>query len=172
MILMTGVICLAILPLMCFMTSFVVYPIQSESHSWIGGASMRIPRFEISATDLNGKIYVIGGVDKNEYLTRIVEVYDPETNQWGTAPPIPEPLDHTGLASYEGKIYLVGGFSENNSVTDTLYIHDPVIGNWHKGAPMPTPRAGLTANFIDGILYAVGGSTSDNKGQLHTNEAY
>jgi N-acetylneuraminic acid mutarotase len=37
---------------------------------------MPTPRNEISACILDGKIYVIGGVDKNEYLTDTVEVYD------------------------------------------------------------------------------------------------
>jgi N-acetylneuraminic acid mutarotase len=70
---------------------------------------MPTPRFEVSVETLNGKIYVIGGVDKNEYLTDIVEVYDPQTDKWSTVAPIPEPSDHTGLASYDGKLYLTGG---------------------------------------------------------------
>ena len=125
---------------------------------------MPTPRFEISACILDGKVYVMGGVDKNEYLTDTVEVYDTETDSWSTAAPIPEPLDHTGLASHDGKLYLIGGFGERNAPSNDLYIYDPSRDEWDKGHPMPTARGGLTADFIEGILYAVGGSTGDNRG--------
>ena len=96
--------------------SSVSHTVGSQSnrpyHNWHTGSPMPTPRFEISACILDGKVYVIGGVDKNEYLTDNVEVYDPETNSWRTVAPIPEPLDHTGLASHNGKLYLIGGFGE------------------------------------------------------------
>ena len=45
----------------------VVFAIQPTTGTWIEGAPMRIPRFEMSVTDINGKIFAIGGVDRHEY---------------------------------------------------------------------------------------------------------
>ena len=62
--------------------SFVSPSLGSQSNmspgqagNWYTGAPMPTPRNEISACILDGEIYFIGGVDKNEYLTDTVEVY-------------------------------------------------------------------------------------------------
>src|SRR5919198_1625612 len=138
---------------------------STQQYIWMKGSPMPTPRFEVSVEALDGKVYVVGGTDRNGDLTDIVEVYDPQTDEWSTAASTPEPLDHTGLAAYNGKLYLVGGFKDGRTPTDTLFIYDPKTDKWEEGSSMPTSRAGLSADFIDGILYAVGGSTGDNKGQ-------
>ena len=110
-----------------YISYFAVFAIESGTNTWIEGTPMRVPRFEMSVADINGKIYAIGGVDINEYLTQTSEIYDPKLDQWSTAPPIPEPVDHAGVASYGGRMYVVGGFGENNAVTDSLYIYDDLL---------------------------------------------
>lgn len=144
-------------------------------HDWINGSPMPTPRTEISATILDGKIYVVGGKTKNEQ-TNIVEVYDPKLDKWSTdVSPLPIALDHSASDTYNGKIYLVGGFIEDGGsrhAINSLFIYDPVINKWKEGQPMLTSRAGLTAKFINGTLYAIGGSTGDNAGQVNLNEAY
>jgi N-acetylneuraminic acid mutarotase len=70
---------------------------------------MPTPRSEIAGVALNGKIYIIGGFDENGLSTTTVEVYDPIADKWTTAAPLPQPLDHTAVASYDGKLYVVGG---------------------------------------------------------------
>jgi hypothetical protein len=45
-----------------------------------------------------------------ERTTDLVEVYDPHTDKWSTAAPLPEKLDHTA-APYEGKIFIVAAAS-------------------------------------------------------------
>lgn len=75
MILKRCVIYLGILLLLHFYF-FDIYPIQSEGNIWGSVSPLRVPRFEISVADLDGKINAVGGVDKDEYTTRVVEIYE------------------------------------------------------------------------------------------------
>jgi N-acetylneuraminic acid mutarotase len=147
---------------------------------WSQGESMPTKRTEVNGVLLDNKIYIIGGSDEKG-PTDLVDVYDPETNSWAVASPLPMKLDHHAAATYDGKIYVVGGFSSTGSPSKSLFIYDPVLDKWQKGKNMPTARGALTSQFINDTLYAIGGSatpTSDDRGvynpqaQQHANEAY
>jgi hypothetical protein len=115
--------------------------------------------FEVSATVLNGKIYVAGGQAENGDLLDTLFVYDPKLGKWDLESSLPVALDHSALASYDNHLYLAGGFLEHRIPTPQLFIYNPETKLWKDGKPMPTARAGLTSQFIDGILYAIGGSS-------------
>ena len=70
---------------------------------------MPTARSEITSAAMDNKIYAIGGFENGRSPTSTVEVYDPITNKWSIAVPLPQPLDHTAAASYNGKMYVVGG---------------------------------------------------------------
>ena len=141
---------------------------------------MPTKRSEVSGTVLNNKVYIIGGSDEKGQ-TDLVDVYDPETNTWAAASPLPKKLDHTAAATYNGKIYVVGGFDSVGMPSNSLFIYDPLTNNWERGKDMPTARGGLTSQFVDGTMYVIGGDATvlyDSKGNYNpqgsvaTNEAY
>jgi N-acetylneuraminic acid mutarotase len=137
---------------------------------WNKVDNMPTPRSESGVVFLTGKIYVMGGQDRDVNKTNIVEVYDLKSKSWGTTIPLPLHLDHFAADSNDGKIYIVGG-STPNGVSNKLFIYDPLVGKWREGKPMPTARTALTAKFIDNRLYAVGG-VDDVHNVVTTNEAY
>lgn len=139
--------------------------------TWSVGAGMPSPAVSASSVLLENKIYVIGGDDKYDRVTDLVQVYDPNTDMWSVSAPLPIPLDHTGSIVYNGKIFVVGGFTEGKKPTDTLLIYDPNNDTWQRGKPLPGPRAALTAQFINGTLYAIGGLNASDV-PVATNEAY
>ena len=145
--------------------------IQQQKSTWITtGGKLNIPRSEITAAVLNGKIYVIGGL--NAAGKNIAsEVYDLGTDKWSntTIAPLPESRDHAAAAAYDGKLYLVGGYDNMRKPSNKLFIYDPSNNKWQEGKPMPTVRGALTAAFINGTLYAIGGNSTS---PLNTNEAY
>src|SRR5574342_481158 len=156
-------------------TCLILCPASANSNltvGWTNGTSMPRSIFEISATVMNGKIYVAGGQDEKGDLLNTLFVYDRSSEKWHIAASLPVALDHSSLASCENKLYLVGGFLEHRVPTDQFFIYDSQTNTWKEGKPTPTTRAGLGSQFIDGILYAVGGSSGDNEGALSTNEAY
>ena len=146
--------------------------IQQQKSTWITtGGKLNIPRSEITSAVLNGKIYVIGGLNAAGKNIASVEVYDLGTDKWSntTIAPLPETRDHAAAAAYNGKLYVVGGYDNMRNPSNKLFIYDLATNKWQEGKPMPTARGALTAAFINGTLYAIGGNSTN---PLNTNEAY
>ena len=148
-----------------------------NSSTWTSGANMIIPRTDFGGASLDEKIYIIGGFNNKGKVMNAVEYYDPKTDNWSTASPLPERLDHPAAAVYNGTLYVVGGYTrEDNTYTrpgnpsEKLFIYNRSNDKWDEGMSMPQGRAALTANFINGTLYAVGGV--DNSGVSNSNTAY
>ena len=55
------------------------------------------------------KIYVIGGENESSQVRSDVRVYDPQTESWSNAAPLPSPLLKTKAIAYGGAIYLING---------------------------------------------------------------
>jgi len=79
-------------------------------------------RTEVAAAEVGGKIYVMGGYEKNSNL---VEEYDPATDSWRGRAPLPKPLHHIGAAALGGKIFVLGGYISGVGPVDTVYEYDP-----------------------------------------------
>lgn len=149
--------------------------IESESY-WSTGKDMSEERNELTAVELDDKLFVMGGEDiaYGGDQKDTVEVYDIASDKWienDNIPPMPLPLDHTVSAVYEGKIYVVGGFIEDKVPTDKLFIYDPQINEWQEGKSLPSPRAAMGGEFVNGILYVIGGVNASNI-PVNTNLAY
>ena len=63
--------------------------------AWIPLAPAPDPRQEVGAAELNGKIYIVGGLPS----TNRVQEYDPVTNTWRIVASLPIAVDHPGAAS-------------------------------------------------------------------------
>src|SRR5262245_49846246 len=57
------------------------------------------PRQETGVAVLGGRIYVVGGFDRNSRIVATVEQYDPETNRWQTRKTLPMALHHANVAA-------------------------------------------------------------------------
>jgi N-acetylneuraminic acid mutarotase len=115
---------------------------------------------------IGGKLYVAGGTDGGALTT--LEVYDPTTNTWSAAAPMPAPRYQGGAGVIDNKLYVVGGWDApiTYSPKNTLLIYDAANDAWSFGAPIPpsaSPPSGLsgdsTVGVIGGMLYVL---TSEN----------
>jgi N-acetylneuraminic acid mutarotase len=136
---------------------FVETPEEPSEEIWENLAPMPTPRTEVAVAAIDHKIYVLGGFDRTNRATDVVEVYNIISNTWETSLRLPIPMHHVGATSYSGEIYVIGGYLEGWRASNSLYIYNPESG-WREGAAMPTKRGALTVQFVDGILYAVGGA--------------
>ena len=168
-LIMLIVLVLSITPIAFVNSDLTLQTVSSQQSDWMKETPMPIVRSEVAGATLNGKLYIIGGLDKTGESTSTVVVYDPIADRWVTSAPLPQPIDHTTVTSYDGKLYLVGG-GYLHTLSNKLYIYDHVMNNWTEGANLPTARGALTANFINGTLYAVGGI--DSQGASNSNQAY
>ena len=115
-----------------------------------------------SESAYEGKIYVVGGRGTEGQPLDTVEVYDPATETWAAAAPMPTARWGLAAGVVGGKLYAVGGAGTvggvDNQPLDTVEVYDPDKDSWTALDPLPTARFGLAAGVIDGKLYAVGGT--------------
>jgi N-acetylneuraminic acid mutarotase len=140
--------------------------------SWKALAPMPGKRCSARAEEVNGKIYVIGGIspmEKGKPGTRVVgtnEVYDPATNKWEERSPMPTTRNHAFSGVVNGKIYIIGGRQGAGgngaaSPTDVVEEYDPALDLWGPvKAAMPTMRSGGDSATYNGKIYAAGGEVS------------
>ncbi|MFC1523021.1 kelch repeat-containing protein, partial [Elusimicrobiota bacterium] len=136
---------------------------QVYGGSWTNRAAPPLGRHSHSVASVNGKIYVIGGV--NGSGNDLNFEYDPVADSWDTRARMPTPRSNLAVAVANNKIYAVGGI--NGSGLDTNEEYDPITNSWVTHAPMLTPRYYLAAASVKGKVYVFGGT-----GGTDINEEY
>jgi len=120
-------------------------------------------RSEVAVTQMEGKIYVVGGLTSNGFTDK-VDAFDPATGRWSEMAPLPQPLHHAAIVAYQKRLYVIGGFSGGMwSPLDTTYEYDPAKNRWTQKAPMPSSRGALKAGVIGGKIYAIGGTRKSSR---------
>jgi hypothetical protein len=128
------------------------------SDTWESKAPLPTPRSSLNAEVVDGKIHLVGGgaqEKEKRVLSNLNEVYDPNTNTWTTAAPIPEPVYSYASAALNSKIYVI--------TPDLTQIYDTKNDKWSKGAPISSPILFPSAVATTGIyaperIYVVGHS--------------
>ena len=121
---------------------------------WSRVADLPTARSEVTAAELNGKIFVFGGFGSGATAN---EEYDPATDTWRQRAPIPLGVDHAAAVAVGGNIYLIGGFDGRWGPLNNVWAYDPETDAWTAKASLPTPRGALGAALVDGKIYAIGG---------------
>ncbi len=116
-------------------------------------------RYYATSSVLNGKIYVIGGVDANNKVVDLLEVYDPTANSWTTPVTtgnmVPRYLHSASVIN--GKIYLIGGMNVYDPIK-IIDIFDPSTNSWTSIQPEDfLGRLSHTASVVNDKIYIIGG---------------
>jgi uncharacterized protein (TIGR03437 family) len=126
---------------------------QSNRGRWQTLTAMPSARQEISSAVLNGKIYSIAGFTSAGASTNTVEVYDPTTNQWSNAAPLPIATNHNAAAVVAGRLYAFGGTSNR------VFVYDPQQNVWSEVAAMQFQHGNTPAvAVINDRIYVAGGT--------------
>jgi len=94
---------------------------------WTQVASMNDVRNKCRATVLDGKIYVVAGVDEDKNVAR-VEVYDPATDTWTVLGDSPENATVPTVAAVNGTIYVLAGRTVDKVRVLEGYMWSPASG--------------------------------------------
>ena len=148
-----------------------------EENVWTEVASMRHERSYFGTVVVDGKIYVMGGIDKEGVkpggsfgspfaeVIGAVERYDPQTNTWMDMSPMPTPRCYSIAVNSMGKIYCIGGRSTPlGHPLAVNEVYDPVTDSWEKKAALPTPRTGVSACVVNGSIYVMSGIITTSGG--------
>ncbi|MGB9853463.1 MAG: Kelch repeat-containing protein [Candidatus Bathyarchaeales archaeon] len=145
--------------------------------TWETKSSMPTKRKGLSASVVNGKIYVIGGrVGEPTYNPLpLTEVYDPETDTWTTAAPIPVPVSYHASVVLDGKIYILGGSTKTEVSISLNQIYDPKTDSWSNGTSLLEGVDAAAAGATTGLLatkriYVIGGK--QNLDAVNLNQVY
>jgi len=129
---------------------------HGQGNTWAAKADMPTARYGLSASAVDGKIYVIAGCEKQGWpngFPPIVEEYDPATDTWSEKSPIPTARARLSTCVLDGKIYAIGGWPRHGSVE----LYDPETDTWERKAPILVMAERLTTAAVDGKIYAFGG---------------
>ncbi len=142
--------------------AIVLSPVPSAAQgSWSERADLLLRRSEISVTENNGKIYVMGGYPGERIVSDEVQVYDSATDSWSLGPALPMTMHHTMAATIDGRVYIIGGEATLGGgqpvFLDLTHVLNEEAGTWEARAEMPTRRSGGGAAVIDGKIYVAGG---------------
>ncbi len=119
---------------------------------WRSLTPMPEPRQELASAVLDKKIFVIAGFDSGGEATNSVFVYDPASNGWSRAAPLPIVNEHPGAAVAHGTLFAFGGRSPR------VFAYDAGRDAWSEVASMSfrhgsTPAVGVSEDRI----YVAGG---------------
>jgi N-acetylneuraminic acid mutarotase len=81
-----------------------------------------------AAAAIDGKLYVMGGHDGQNWLSS-VELYDASTNAWEAVAPMSTARGAPAAAAIDGKLYVMGGSDGQNQLS-SVERYDPVTNEW------------------------------------------
>ncbi len=146
-----------------------------DTDTWTPVAPLPSARSDLAAATVGGKIYVFGGIDAAGTFLNDVDVYDPITNAWSTAPadmPTARAAFYA-VATKGGTVYAIGGWDGGSSGLSTNDAYKVASDTWTSGLlPMPTPRAEAGAVGHGGRIYIVGGSQPAFGASVDANEVF
>ncbi|MBO9541353.1 hypothetical protein J7643_12255 [bacterium] len=144
--------------------------LRYSPNGWTPLAKMPVPVSHAAYASQGTKLYVLGGVDAANSITRLVQVYDVAANQWSTPLPTLRYPSYMGAATcLDGYLYMATGTWSNSAGT---YL-DRSIYRLSLGAPgaawveygdqlgeprLDTARYGAALAAVGGKLYAFGGA--------------
>jgi N-acetylneuraminic acid mutarotase len=128
---------------------------------WVTRAALPIPRSEMAwATVLNDRMHIVGGYGEGRVDRAYHHVYDPASDRWSNAAPLPRGANHVAVAADAGRVYALGGFIEQNRNPDpNAYVYDAAADRWSPIAPLPRPRGAAAAVVLDGRIHLIGGAS-------------
>ena len=132
-----------------------------DGGTWELRAPIPVLRQELATGVLDGKVYVLGGYDENRSSTATVEVYNPATNTWTSAHPLPFPVNHNAAAVAGGKLYSFGAGAGQT------FVYNPSNNSWVARASSHYVHSRTAAvGVIDDKIYVAGGGGTPSQREL------
>ena len=137
---------------------YALPPMSVAEEVWTRKADMPTARYGLTSSEVNGKIYAIGGRRGGQFFST-VEEYNPNSDTWVKKADMP--TARVGLASsvVHWRIYVLGGsVGAGIGPVATVEEYDPATDTWTRKTDMPTERFGLSTSVVNGKIYAFGGN--------------
>jgi uncharacterized protein (TIGR03437 family) len=134
---------------------------------WESRAPFPLALTEVSAAAIDGKVYVVCGMQTNGLRSNRLFIYDTAGDSWsqGAALPIALGADHCNLASAGGKLYFAGGIRLGAGfLTPQTFVYDPAADAWSQKERMAVARGASGVAVIGNKIYVAGGEGAQLSG--------
>nr|XP_015831763.2 kelch-like protein 7 [Nothobranchius furzeri] len=114
---------------------------NTKTSSWQTQPNMLTARCCHGSVELNGLVYVCGGLSCNrlsQFITNSCEVYNPSTQQWRELCPMTQPRKDHGLVVVNNLIYAIGGEGRQGFLR-SVECYDISSNQWRSAPPLPYP---------------------------------
>lgn len=129
----------------------------TEGAGWTALADAPLARLEMATAELDGRIWLAGGLTAEGLVLDTLSTFDPASSDWSDGPPLPEAVHHASLASDGERLLLVGGYlGTTGQPTAAVRTFDPTSATWTDGPALPESR-GAGALAWDGTRFIYGG---------------
>lgn len=135
------------------------------SGSWRSAARMPTRRWGMGAGVIDGRLFVVGGIDASGNILGTLEAYDPAADRWESLPPMPTPRYWLSAGVVNGKLYAIGGTNVQGDLA-TLEVYDPRTRQWAPRAPARSRHRFPAALGVGGLLFV------DGDGNHNVTEVY
>jgi len=135
----------------------------SEAGRWQLTRSYPIPRDEVRAAAVDGRIYIGTGIRSSGGSFQSLDEFfrfDPARKTYLSFPNLPERVDHPAFVGHQGALYVIGGYKDDEPTT-SVWRFTPDRGRWEGLEPMPFARASPAGAAIGNRIYVTGGSQLD-----------
>jgi serine/threonine protein kinase/N-acetylneuraminic acid mutarotase len=130
---------------------------------WSTIADAPSPRQYAAATEVGGRVWLIGGIGESETASADTAAYDRAINTWTSGPKLPRPLHHVMAVTYKDEAVVIGGFVPGSELTsgqsDRVYALRG--GAWQELPRLNHPRAAAAAAVVGDKIIVVGGQANE-----------
>lgn len=145
-------------------TAYTPAGTNGTAGTWSTRASLPAGRARSGVAELNGFLYVAGGISNYSLglPTESFYRYDFTNNVWTTLASLPTQRQNLMLLPYGGKLYAVGGYGDSpTSASLNVYAYNPTTNTWSTVATLPTAVSFIQQYpaMIGSVAYSTIGGT-------------
>ncbi|XP_023288873.1 uncharacterized protein LOC105696745 isoform X2 [Orussus abietinus] len=131
------------------------------SRVWFEEPGLLTPRKNFGLIVSHGKMFAMGGQDKNGIALRSVEAFDPVESTWREVQPMYTARMGPASAKYQDLIWVAGGMtkSKKEPISKDVECYDPLKNLWLKVEPLKSPRCFASMHVVAESLYVIGGAS-------------
>jgi N-acetylneuraminic acid mutarotase len=133
---------------------------------WVNRAPIPVPVGAGAAVELDGQIYLVGGVPHGSFYR-----YQMDTDTWEHLTDPSVQREHLAAVAIQGEIWALAGRWQGE-IFDSTEIFDPVAASWRSGPSLNEARSGFGAAVIEGGIVVAGGEVFEPDEALSTVERF
>jgi serine/threonine protein kinase/N-acetylneuraminic acid mutarotase len=140
--------------------------------AWKPITNARVARDAVAATQVDGTIWIYGGIRSDGAVSAMQEGYDPVIDSWKGGDDLPVAVQHAAAVSWQENPVVLGGWKTvggKNVATDQVWR--VVNGRWVELPHLLQPRAAAAAAVVGDRLVVAGGVDA-NGALLNTTEVF